>query len=213
MTEMPAAKTSGRTFRKSVAREYLESVVVAIILALFSDSPEPHLGAPEVQQAMFDGPSQYGTVSEYYQEVSGGRFSVTGQAFPWIRTHITRAEVVGTEYGLGDDDRTGEYLLEAVAVVELTNHRLHHVLDSQGRGDLAAWQSAAAVSDDEDAAALLDGDHRGRVFVGVVEARSLGGEHADHTDSDSVHLGPGPFGASDYFGFGERAQLHRMDSR
>ena len=35
MMEMPAAKTSGQGFRKSVAREYLESVVVAIILALF----------------------------------------------------------------------------------------------------------------------------------------------------------------------------------
>jgi M6 family metalloprotease-like protein len=110
-----------RTAQAMASSEALTGTMpVAIILALFSDSPEPHLGAPEVQQAMFDGPSQYGTVSEYYQEVSGGRFSVTGQAFPWIRTHITRAEVVGTEYGLGDDDRTGEYLLEAVAVADST---------------------------------------------------------------------------------------------
>jgi immune inhibitor A len=93
---------------------------VAIILALFSDSEEPHLGADEVQQAMFDGPSQYGTVSAFYQEVSAGRFSVTGQAFPWVRTNITQAEVVGTEYGLGDDARTGEYLLDALEAADST---------------------------------------------------------------------------------------------
>ena len=28
---------------------------VAIILALFADSPEPHVTASQVQQAMFDG--------------------------------------------------------------------------------------------------------------------------------------------------------------
>ncbi len=91
---------------------------VAIILALFADSPGPHVTSAEVQQAMFDGPSTFGTVSEYYAEVSGGRFGLTGQVSPWVRTSLTMSEVVGTEYGLGDDAQTGTYLLEAVAAAD-----------------------------------------------------------------------------------------------
>ena len=91
---------------------------VAIILALFSDSPEPHVSEAQLQQALFDGPSPYGTVSEFYHETSGGRFSLTGEVFPWVRTSLTQAEVVGSEYGLGDDARTGEYLFEAVAAAD-----------------------------------------------------------------------------------------------
>jgi M6 family metalloprotease-like protein len=110
-----------RTAQAMASSEALTGTMpVAIILALFSDSQEPHLGAQEVQASMFDGPSPYGTVSEYYEEVSGGRFSITGQALPWVRTSITQAEVVGSEYGLGDDAGTGAYLLEALALVDST---------------------------------------------------------------------------------------------
>lgn len=108
--------------RTAAAVERSESLTgtmpVVIILALFADSPEPHITVEDVQRAMFDGPSPYGTVSEYYTEVSGGRFGLSGQTFPWVRTSLTMAEVVGTEYGLGDDARTGEYLLEAVAAAD-----------------------------------------------------------------------------------------------
>jgi len=91
---------------------------VAIILALFSDSPEPNVTSEDVQRAMFDGPSPYGTVSEFYTEVSGGRFGLTGQTAPWVRTSLTMAEVVGTEWGLGEDAQTGPYLFEAVAAAD-----------------------------------------------------------------------------------------------
>jgi M6 family metalloprotease-like protein len=91
---------------------------VAVILALFADSPDPHVTEEEVQRALFDGPSPYGTVTEFYTEASGGRFSVTGQTTPWIRTSLTMAEVVGSEWGLGEDARTGSYLLEAVAAAD-----------------------------------------------------------------------------------------------
>jgi M6 family metalloprotease-like protein len=67
---------------------------------------------------MFDGPSPFGTLSEYYFEVSGGRFTVSGEVFPWVRTGLSMAEVVGGEWGLGEDARTGEYLFEAVAAVD-----------------------------------------------------------------------------------------------
>ena len=41
---------------------------VLVILALFSDSPEPTATKEDIQSALFDGPSSYGTVSEFYDE-------------------------------------------------------------------------------------------------------------------------------------------------
>ena len=108
-----------RTARAILQDEPLTGTMpVAIILALFADSPEPHISTDQIQQAMFDGPSAFGTVSEFYSEASGGRFTVTGQTTPWVRTSLTMAEVVGSEYGLGGDAQTGTYLLEAVAAAD-----------------------------------------------------------------------------------------------
>ena len=72
---------TARAMESSVA--LTGTLPVAVILALFSDSQEPTVSAQEIQAALFDGPSAFGTVTEYYQEVSGGRFTVTGQAIPW----------------------------------------------------------------------------------------------------------------------------------
>ncbi len=91
---------------------------VVVILALFSDSPEPTATKEDIQSALFDGPSDYGTVSEFYGEVSGGRFAVTGQTLPWVRTSLTMQAVVRDSYGLGDDAGTGAYLFEATAAVD-----------------------------------------------------------------------------------------------
>ena len=91
---------------------------VVVILALFADSPEPHIPTEQVQRALFDGPSDYGTLSEFYEEVSSGRLGVRGQTVPWIRTSLTMEQVVAGSYGLGDSARTGEYLLEALAAAD-----------------------------------------------------------------------------------------------
>lgn len=108
-----------RTARAMETSEALTGTLpVAVILALFADSPEPHVSAAEVQRALFDGPSPYGTASEFYAEASGGRFGLTGQVTPWIRTSLTMAEVVGSEAGLGEDARTEAYLFEAVAAAD-----------------------------------------------------------------------------------------------
>lgn len=88
------------------------SLRVAVILALFADLPEPTVTPEDLQAALFDGPSQYGTVTEYYREVSGGRSEVTGQTFPWTRSSLTMAEVVGDDFGLGNSGAVGQYLLE-----------------------------------------------------------------------------------------------------
>ncbi len=95
-----------------------DTLPLVVILALFSDSEEPHISADQVQKALFDGPSDYGTLSEFYEEVSGGRMSVRGQVVPWVRTSLTMQEVVAESYGLGGSAKTGEYLLEALAVAD-----------------------------------------------------------------------------------------------
>ena len=91
---------------------------VAVILALFSDSPAPHVSAADIQRVLFDGPSAYGTASEFYAEASGGRFALEGQTVPWVRTGLTMQQVVGTEYGLGSDAMTGTYLAQALALAD-----------------------------------------------------------------------------------------------
>jgi immune inhibitor A len=95
-----------------------DTLPLVVILALFADSPEPHITSEQVQRALFDGPSDYGTLSEYYAEVSGGRLGVRGQVLPWVRTSLTMQEVVAGSYGLGDSARTGEYLLDALTAVD-----------------------------------------------------------------------------------------------
>jgi M6 family metalloprotease-like protein len=95
-----------------------DTLRVVVIHALFADSPEPHVTHEMVQRALFDGPSEYGTASEFYAETSGGRFALTGRALPWVRTSLTMTEVVGEEYGLGDDAQTGTYLLDALEAVD-----------------------------------------------------------------------------------------------
>ncbi len=95
-----------------------DTLRLAVILALFADSPDPHFGAEEVQRVLFDGPSAYGTVTEFYSEVSGGRFALHGQVFPWVRTGLTMLETVGQSAGLGEDARTGDYLDEALRSVD-----------------------------------------------------------------------------------------------
>jgi immune inhibitor A len=87
---------------------------VVVIPALFANSQESHISSAQMQQVLFDGPAEYGTLSEFYEEVSGGRLSVVGHVVPWARTSLTMEEVVAGSYGLGDGARTGEYLLEAL---------------------------------------------------------------------------------------------------
>lgn len=93
---------------------------VVVIPALFTDSPDPYAYATtdELQRVLFDGPAEEGTLVEYYAEVSGGRLSLYGEALPWVRTSLTVAEVVGDNYGIGEDSRVGDYLLEALTLLD-----------------------------------------------------------------------------------------------
>ena len=91
---------------------------LVVVQALFSDSPEPFVSSEYIQRVLFDGPMPNGTLTEFYREVSGGRLNVTGRVLPWVRTAITRAEVVGTSYGLGGDAQVGSYLVQALTLAD-----------------------------------------------------------------------------------------------
>lgn len=109
------ARAQGAAERQSAVTGTLP---VLLILALHADSPEPWITPEEVQRAVFAGPAPGGTVTEYYREVSGGRFQVTGSVTPWVRTTVTRQEAVGNSYGLGQDAQVGRFLLQALAAVD-----------------------------------------------------------------------------------------------
>ncbi len=91
-----------------------------VVLALFSDSPEPWVTPGDVEASLFTGPAPRGTLSEFYSEASYGRFTVAGDVLPWVRTSLTRGEVVGTQFGLGEDAQVGAYLLEALNLADET---------------------------------------------------------------------------------------------
>lgn len=74
---------------------------VAVVQALFEDSPDPPIPVSSVQQVLFDGPAPFGSLTDSYREMSRGRLELTGRALPWVRTSITLAQAVGTSQGLG----------------------------------------------------------------------------------------------------------------
>jgi M6 family metalloprotease-like protein len=104
--------TADRAAQKSTA--VAGHLPLVVVQALFSDSPEPTISTAEIQRTLFDGPAPYGTLAEYYSEVSGGRLRVTGRVLPWVRTSITRAEARGSSFGLGGDAQLGTFLVDAL---------------------------------------------------------------------------------------------------
>lgn len=93
-------------------------VTLPVVLALFSDSPQPHITRDMVDASLFVGPAERGTVTDVYLEMSRGALEVRGDAFDWVRTGLTLADAVGTSDGLGSDRRLGEYFLDALAQLD-----------------------------------------------------------------------------------------------
>jgi M6 family metalloprotease-like protein len=91
---------------------------VLIIPILFSDSPEPWITPEEMEQNLFRGPADHGTLTGYYDEVSGGRLEVTGSVTPWIRTDVSLADAVSDNFGLGGNAELGEVLWQALEAAD-----------------------------------------------------------------------------------------------
>lgn len=92
---------------------------MAVVMALFSDSPEPSLSTTTTHERLF-GQNPLGNLTAFFREISGNRVSVTGTVFPWVRTGTTRALAVGTSMGLGGDAQLGPYLLDALDQLDET---------------------------------------------------------------------------------------------
>lgn len=90
---------------------------MAVVMALFSDSPAPPFATSVVEGQLF-GANPLGNLTQYYSEVSGGRVNLTGTVLPWVRTSGTRASTVGTSDGLGSDAKMGAYVRSALAKVD-----------------------------------------------------------------------------------------------
>ena len=92
---------------------------IAIIPALFSDSdtPEPIITTAALQSKLFS-PMSGTTATAYYAETSHGKLHVKGLVTDWARTSLTRAEVVGDNFGLGGNARVRDWIREAIASVD-----------------------------------------------------------------------------------------------
>src|SRR5690349_19848549 len=92
---------------------------IAIIPALFSDSdaPEPIISTAALQSKLFSSTSGT-TVNAYYVETSHGKLHINGLVTDWAHTSLTRAEVVGDNFGLGENARVRDWIREAIANVD-----------------------------------------------------------------------------------------------
>jgi len=95
-----------------------------LLLGLFSDSDPvlPSFQQGAVQAEFFDGPQSnpqaVGTIPEFYDEISGGRVTLTGVTFDWRETPLTRFQVTAGESGLGLGSRVGEYIFRTLESVD-----------------------------------------------------------------------------------------------
>ena len=112
-----AVKASAARIQGSAVSGELPIVVIPV---LHADSPVPAYTPQDIDRIFFTGPFEHGTLNEFYNEISGGRLSIVGEVQPWVRTSLDRADVVGTGWGLGDDARTGDFFLEALALSDPT---------------------------------------------------------------------------------------------
>lgn len=91
------------------------SRALLLIPALFRDSPEPRIGPQEMQRVLFDGPSEEGTLRDFYREASRGAFEVRGHVAPWVRTSVSLLEAAGYSNGHGFiGPRAEDWATEAV---------------------------------------------------------------------------------------------------
>ncbi|HET9947534.1 MAG TPA: M6 family metalloprotease domain-containing protein, partial [Longimicrobiales bacterium] len=74
------------------------SFAIPVVMGLFSTTEAAPFAAAEILDAYFgDGNA---TVSAYYAEVSGGRVSLSGDVFGWVRTSMSPGQVTRNESGL-----------------------------------------------------------------------------------------------------------------
>ncbi len=93
------------------------SVRVPVMTGVYSDYTEDLQSVESLQIELFDGPWKSGTMSEYFDEVSSGKLSVTGTVFDWVT--LSGTQVYYTRglpcNGVCSEARTDEMIAEIVA--------------------------------------------------------------------------------------------------
>ena len=56
---------------------------IPVLAAKFSNTGADPYATANLQRELFDGPWPTGTMTQYYQEISYGQFTVNGTVFPW----------------------------------------------------------------------------------------------------------------------------------
>ncbi len=85
------------------------SIEIPILMVKYSNSPETdRVAASDLQRVLFDGPLTTGTMTDYYKEVSGGRFTVKGKVYEPVQLPADQQHYAGsgTCYGLCKANRS-----------------------------------------------------------------------------------------------------------
>lgn len=88
---------------------------IPVLTAKYSNTgadPYPH---GDLQTELFDGPWPTGTMSQFYQEISYGNFSVTGTVFPWHALTQNDVFYEGGCNGLCAASQVGQFLTDTLA--------------------------------------------------------------------------------------------------
>ena len=87
---------------------------IPVLTAKFNNTganPYPHI---KLQKELFDGPWPTGTMTEYYQEISYGNFTVTGTVFSWRKLSKNDTFYEGGCNGLCGAAKVSEFLKETL---------------------------------------------------------------------------------------------------
>lgn len=90
-------------------------VRIPVVLGLFQDSPDAlKFTLSEIERAYFSVAP--GTITSYYQEVSGGRVTLLGELHGWVRSSKTRIEATLGQSGIPSG--TGPFIVDLLEHVD-----------------------------------------------------------------------------------------------
>jgi immune inhibitor A len=92
-------------------------VSLLVIPALFAESSPSPFSHIDLQRRYFDGPSEPGTLTQYYAEASRQRFYLRGTVVPWVRTSVRSNE---SGQGVEGVSREADHVIEALRAVDAT---------------------------------------------------------------------------------------------
>jgi M6 family metalloprotease-like protein len=89
---------------------------IPVLMAKFSNTTADPYAVANLQKELFDGPWTPGTMTQYYKEISYGKFTVTGTVFPWktLGHDDTFYEGGAGCNGLCDTSKVGEFLKDTL---------------------------------------------------------------------------------------------------